>query len=242
MGRHEQTPEAFGIGLRDHNIHGDRHYLVQHVDGRCFEVTYDEYFSGFGSLPEYQKLTLRYATGLVLDIGCGAAKHSLALQHLGFGVVALDISRQACLLSRERGIKSVIQADAFMLPIQSGVIDTVLVLGNTLGVCGTVSRLLDFLRVLKRICSPYAFLLLESRNPAHPRIEPHLRPISVARSHLIRTYRHRMRILYENYSTPWFDFLLIAPTYLVELCNAFGFVLYQSVGESKYVVVLRPKH
>jgi SAM-dependent methyltransferase len=51
-------------------------------------------------------------SGRVLDVGCGAGRHSLGAQSRGLDVVAIDISPGAVEVSRRRGVR-----DVRLLPI-----------------------------------------------------------------------------------------------------------------------------
>lgn len=64
-------------------------------DGFKFELPIDIFFRDSIELG-IDKKALDSCFGKVLDIGAGTGLHSLYLQNLGFEVVALDISQEAC--------------------------------------------------------------------------------------------------------------------------------------------------
>ena len=50
------------------------------------------YFGNYRDWSPDQRKAMRYVRGRVLDIGCGAGRHSLYLQEKGFDVLGIDTS------------------------------------------------------------------------------------------------------------------------------------------------------
>lgn len=95
------------------------------------------YFSGYEDWPPIEQQAIAGAKGKVLDIGCGAGWHSLYLQEKGLDVTAIDNSPGAVEVCRMRGVR-----DAIVCPIgdigrfEPGSFDTILMLGNNVGLLG----------------------------------------------------------------------------------------------------------
>ena len=53
----------------------------------------------------HQRKAMEFVKGKVLDIGCGAGRHSLYLQKKGFDVLGIDVSPLAVKVCRLRGLK-----------------------------------------------------------------------------------------------------------------------------------------
>jgi len=68
--------------------------------------------------------------GLCVDAGCGSAKWPIHLRRVGFNVVGVDVSREACALARETdpGL-GVTVGDVRRLPLRSGSVDALLSFG-----------------------------------------------------------------------------------------------------------------
>ena len=64
------------------------------------------YFSEYRSWHDRERKAMRYVTGRVLDVGCGAGRVSLYLQKKGFDVLGLDVSPQAIRVCKIRGLKN----------------------------------------------------------------------------------------------------------------------------------------
>jgi SAM-dependent methyltransferase len=86
------------------------------------------------------------AGGRVLDVGCGVGRHARWLEARGIEVDAIDLSREMVAVARAQGVPARV-ASAFALPPDERY-DAALLLGNSLGLCGSRVRLRDLLRSL----------------------------------------------------------------------------------------------
>ena len=133
---------------------------------RVFSPMFDEdeipvktLFRSFDEMPAIEQTALREATGRILDVGAGAGCHSLALQHMGKQVTAIDISPLAVATMRDRDVKEVLQQDFFTL---DGQYDTILMLMNGIGIVGSLSRLPAFFMQVDHLLTPGGQLLCDS--------------------------------------------------------------------------------
>jgi SAM-dependent methyltransferase len=92
---------------------------------------------------------LAHALAPVLDIGCGPARHTLALAARGVETLGLDVSAWAVRAARHRGA-SVVRRDVFGLIPDEGTWGTSLLLDGNLGIGGDPARLLERVRRLLR--------------------------------------------------------------------------------------------
>ncbi len=117
-------------------------------------------FRNFDEMPFLEQKALELAKGTVLDIGCGAGNHALYLQQKGFKVTALDNSKGAIQVCRERGVLKTVQSTVLAY---SGIkFDTLLLLMNGIGLAGNLDDLGDFLGHLKSLLQPNGQVLLDS--------------------------------------------------------------------------------
>jgi SAM-dependent methyltransferase len=86
-----------------------------------------------------EEAVLRRARGPVLDIGCGAGRHVLALQRRGIGVLGVDVSPDAVRLARSRGAAAV---HGSVFDAVDGRFRTLLLLDGNLGIGGDPVALL----------------------------------------------------------------------------------------------------
>ena len=76
------------------------------------------YFREYRQWEPFERRAISYAYGRVLDVGCGAGRHSLYLQGQGLDVTAIDLSPGAVKVCKLRGVmralvRSVTQVDKF---------------------------------------------------------------------------------------------------------------------------------
>ena len=113
------------------------------------------------AMPPLERLALDLCRGRVLDVGAGAGCHSLALQHRGLEVTAIDISPLSVGVMQRRGVTDVRAVDLFDEAF-AGCYDTVLMLMNGSGIVGRLERMPQFFRRMKQLLSPDGQILMDS--------------------------------------------------------------------------------
>lgn len=118
------------------------------------------FFRKWEDMPEIEQKALELCSGEVLDVGAAAGCHSLVLQKNNIGVTAIDISNGAISVMKTLGVKKVQLQDFFTIKNQK--FNTILMLMNGIGICGTLQRLDVFFIKLKEILAPGGQVLLDS--------------------------------------------------------------------------------
>jgi cyclopropane fatty-acyl-phospholipid synthase-like methyltransferase len=95
----------------------------------------------------------------VLDVGCGSGSHSLYLQNKGLDVKAIDISKGAIEVAKQRGV---LKAELKHLLDETESFDTILLLMNGTGVFQELSQMSKYLKHLKSLMNPNGQILVDS--------------------------------------------------------------------------------
>ncbi len=175
------------------------------------------YFTRYRNFPRHERESLTFAHGRVLDLGCGAGRHALYFQHQGLAVTAVDISAHLVELARQRGVKDVRCANVCRkLPFGKGEFDTVILMGNNLGICGSVRGVERMLGECYRVTTSRGRILATTRAPdaRDPRTLKYLQENlkkGCPAGHV------RLRLIFNGKRGQWFDLLLLSPTDLMAL-------------------------
>jgi 2-polyprenyl-3-methyl-5-hydroxy-6-metoxy-1,4-benzoquinol methylase len=83
---------------------------------------------------------MEFVKGRVLDIGCGAGRHSLYLQKRGFDVLGIDSSPLAIKVCKLRGLKQAKVMSIEELNFKPNSFDSVITLGSNFGLFGSFEK------------------------------------------------------------------------------------------------------
>ena len=189
-----------------------------------------DYISPFKDWAAHQKAAIEYATGRILDIGCGAGRHSLYLQSKGHEVVGIDISPLAIRVSKLRGLKHARLMSITQIGPRLGRFDTILMMGNNFGLFANFSRARALLRRFLTITNPHARIIAETLDIYKPPV-----PVYHRRYHLLNRKRGRMagqvlmRVRYHEFATPWFDYLLVSKNEMRRILRGTGWTVQRFI-------------
>jgi SAM-dependent methyltransferase len=213
--------------------------VVERDDGCVFTAEPDYYVAPFRSWWSQERRAMRFVRGRVLDLGCGAGRVGLHLQSRGHDVVGIDISPLAVEVARQRGL-----ADARLGTLDSAVragerFDTILLLGNNLGLLAGKWQGSRLLGKLARAATDRGRILAGSYDPYDGASE-------LARAYHARNRSRgkmggveRLRVRYRQYATPWYDVLFASREEVTNLVEETGWVASRFVDEGLgYVAVL----
>ena len=183
---------------------------------------------------------MRFVRGRVLDVGCGAGRVCLHLQQRGLEVVGIDSSSGAVEACRKRGVTDVRLVALQELDEGLGTFDTILMLGNNFGLLGGERAARRALRRLHAVARPGGRLIGQSYDP-HSFEQP-----SQA-SYFARNVEHgrlpgtlRVRVRYQECSTPWFDVTIFSPVELEAVLDGTGWRVRRTLpsGRGGYVAIV----
>lgn len=203
--------DAFGHEIYDHYTGKDSYEIVERDDG-FFSLSPGPglYFLDYEEWPECEQKAIKYVQGRVLDVGCGAGRHSLYLQGRGFDLLGVDVSPLAIEVCKARGVQKTRVLSVTQISHQLGVFDTILMLGNNFALVGNVKRARWLLKRFHRMTSEAGRIIAQTRDPYQTDLPEHLEYHTRNRERGRMSGEARIRVRYKRYVTPWIDFLMVS--------------------------------
>ena len=116
-------------------------------------------FRDYKDMPKLEQKALKLSKGSVLDVGCGSASHSIYLQKKGFKIKAIDISKGAIEVTKQRGV---LKAGVLNILDETEIFDTILLLMNGTGIFQELTQVSKYLSHLKSLLNPNGQILIDS--------------------------------------------------------------------------------
>jgi SAM-dependent methyltransferase len=193
--------------------------VIERDDGYMDAEDAAAYFDGVRKWFRVERQALRYVRGRVLDVGVGAGRVALELQHRGREVVAIDVSPLAIRVARRRGVRKTKVLAFEDLDDSLGTFDTIVFFMNNFGLFASASRAKRMLRRLHSLTTDRGRIVLTSSDIRHTRNRDHR---AYQRRNLERGRMRgqiRLRLRYGLVATPWFDYLFVSPPELETLAR-----------------------
>lgn len=155
--------DLFGKAILDYQTNNSPEDLITETSiSEADEMPVSYLFRTYNEMPELEQKALQLAKGSVLDVGCGAGSHTLALQNeRNLNVTAIDISENAVKACQLRGIENVKVANILNLDVENK-FDTILLLMNGTGIFGTLNETAKYLQKLKSLLKDEGQILIDS--------------------------------------------------------------------------------
>ncbi|MCY0851665.1 MAG: methyltransferase domain-containing protein [Thermoplasma acidophilum] len=224
----KDTEDAFGHALKDYADGKCSYEMVETRSGKIDVTSISYYFLDYDQWPSMERDAIRYAYGRIVDVGAGAGRHSLYLQDQGFDVTALDISPLAVEVMKHRGVKNVRLAG--IDEVEPGW-NTMILLGNNFGLMRTIDEARAFLRRFHSESSDDARIIAETTDPFSAGLQ----------SDADYPGELEIRLIYREYRSEWFRYLLADRQKLREIVEDTGWKIehiYDMAGVDVYCFVL----
>ncbi|WP_353077949.1 class I SAM-dependent methyltransferase [Flavobacterium sp.] len=155
--------DLFGKAILDYQTNNSPEDLITETSiSEADEMPVSYLFRTYNEMPKLEQKALQLAKGSVLDVGCGAGSHTLALQNeRNLDVTAIDISENAVRACQLRGIENVKVANILDLDVKNK-FDTILLLMNGSGIFGTLNETAKYLQKLKSLLNKDGQILIDS--------------------------------------------------------------------------------
>ena len=157
--------DPLGAMLLDY-LAGDKgaYVTVTSTTLEMWKMTGEVMFRTFSRMNRLEKKALTISCGSILDVGAGSGCHSLCLQKRGLRVDSLDISPGCVRVMEERGVRTPVHGNLFTL--SNVTYDTVLMLMNGMGLCGSIDGIILFFQFIPGILSPGGQVIVDSTDLA----------------------------------------------------------------------------
>ena len=191
--------------------------IVERDDGLIRAATAERYFAEPADWVPFERRALDLAAGRVLDVGCGAGRHALALQARGLPVTALDVSPGAVHVSRQRGVGNTVLGTVSDHAAAGERYDTFLLMGENLGLLESADRAPGFLAELAAMASPGARIIAHGADPHQADDPAHVRYLRRNLERGRMPGQMTIRVRHRDLASRWFEYLLCSPDELAAL-------------------------
>ncbi len=198
--------------------------IVEREDGFITTSAFGKelYFGTIRQWNKEERQAIKYARGRVLDIGCGAGRVALYLQKKGHDSLSIDNSPLAIKLCKERGVihtkcMSILEIDKSL-----GSFDTIVMFGNNFGLFSNAKRAKMLLKRFHKMTPDSARLLVGSADPYRTTLKTHLLYHQSNRRRGRMSGQIKLRIRYNEFCTPWYDYLMVSIDEMSQLLKPTG--------------------
>lgn len=233
--------DAFGHEILDHFKGIDSFEIIERDDG-FFSPSPgpDLYFSEYEHWPKLDQKAMEYVRGRVLDVGCGAGRHALYLQGLGFDVLGIDKSPRAINVCRERGLRNAEVLSITQVSRKLGTFDTIMMMGNNFGLMGNPKRASWLLRKFAGMTSEKARLIAQTIDVVQSDLPEHTAYHKLNRARGRLPGQIKIRVRYKKFASPWFDWLMVSEAELSDLLQGTPWVIIDKIAgeQGRYTAII----
>jgi len=185
---------------------------------------------------------MEFVKGRVLDVGCGAGRHSRYLQEKGLDVTGIDVSPLAIKVCRLRGLRKVKQMKVEDIDFKPNAFDTIIMMGNNFGLFGSFNKAKRLLRKFHKMTSENAVIVADTRDPYKTDNPAHLAYHERNRERGRMGGQVRIRVRFRKHVGRWFDYLMVSREEMKAILRGTGWKVKEfidSESDSRYVAVIR---
>lgn len=238
----KELEDAFGRALYDCFLgKSDCEIIIERDDGYIdLDIDTNKYFAEIEDWEPHYREAMKYAKGRILDVGCGAGRHSLYLQDMGFEVVGIDISPKAIETCRSRGLLDARVMSINEISSKLGRFDTILMLGNNFGLFGSYIGAKSLLKKFHSITNKHARIIAETRDIYQTSNPFHLEYHDLNRRRNRMPGQLRIRARYKKYATPWFNYLMVSKSEMEQIVKGTGWKIdhFIDTDSSNYIAII----
>jgi SAM-dependent methyltransferase len=198
------------------------------------------YFARFEEWPLFERKVMESVRGRVLDVGCGAGRHSLYLQGRGLDIVGIDNSPLAVKVCRLRGLKRAMVMPIEDVDFESASFDTIVMMGNNFGLFGSFKQARMLLKRFYDVTSASGVIIASTRDPYRTDNPDHLEYHRLNKGRGRMGGQLRLRIRFRKYVGKWFDYLMVSKKEMETILEGTGWKISDFIDStgSEYVAVI----
>lgn len=166
--------------------------------------------------------------GRILDIGCGAGRHSLYLQHKGFDVLGIDSSPLAIKVCKLRGLKKARVMPIEELNFKPNSFDTVIMMGSNFGLFGSFQKAKRLLKKLYKMTSENGLIIASTRDTYKTDNPDHLEYHKLNKQRGRMPGQLRLRIRFRKCVGRWFDYLIVSKKEMEDILKGTGWKIKEN--------------
>ena len=218
--------------------------IIERDDGYVDAMGVKGYFSGYEDWPQIEQKAMEFVKGRVLDVGCGAGRHSRYLQEKGFDVTGIDVSPLAIKVCRLRGLRKAKHMKVEDIDFKPNAFDTIIMMGNNFGLFGSFNKAKGLLRKFHKMTSENAVIVADTRDPYKTENPAHLAYHERNRERGRMGGQVRIRVRFRKHVGRWFDYLMVSRGEMKAILRGTGwkvkeFIDSESESDARYVAVIR---
>jgi ubiquinone/menaquinone biosynthesis C-methylase UbiE len=240
MKKLDSEEDAFGQALLAVHKEKEVNETIERDDGFFDSMSTKGYFSDYETWSQIEQKAMQFVKGRVLDIGCGAGRHSLYLQGRGFDVLGIDVSPLVLKVCRERGLKKLKLMSIESVDFKPNSFDTILMMGNNFGLFGNLNKAKRLLKRFHRMTSKDGLIIASSRDPYKTDNPAHLQYHKMNKRKGRMSGRVKIRIRYEKYKGRWFDYLMVSKEEMTQILSNTGWKAkeFLDTGDPYYIAIV----
>jgi SAM-dependent methyltransferase len=198
------------------------------------------YFSEYEDWDPIDRKAMEFVKGRVLDIGCGAGRHSLYLQKMGFDVLGIDSSPLAIRVCKLRGLKRARVMSIEELNFKPNSFDMIIMMGSNFGLFGSFEKARRLLKKFHRMTSKNGLIIASTRDTYKTDNADHLEYHKFNKKKGRMAGQLRVRIRFRKCVGRWFDYLIVSKKEMEEILKRTGWKTREFIdsGNSAYIAAI----
>jgi len=222
---------------------GERAFEIVERDDGYFDAFFPSpklYFSEYDDWHLIERKAMEFVRERVLDIGCGAGRHSLYLQKKGFDVLGIDSSPLAIKVCKLRGLEKAKVMAIEDVNFKPNSFDTIIMMGNNFGLFGSFKKAQKLLKKFHKMTSRNGLIIASTHDTYKTDNPDHLEYHKLNKEKGRMGGQVKIRVRFRKYVGRWFDYLMVSKKEMKEILKGTGWKVKKFIDSdnSQYVAVI----